>query len=124
MTPTQFKKLNAEWAKKLKDSGFKDIEGSNGRMDIDKALNNVVTKYDQISYAAKEDYYRMAGHFLHDKEFESDFDRMIWEKHSNGVAITDIVKALIKAGYKAYKRKVHERLQKLVAEMKSHVNKK
>lgn len=120
MTPTQFKKLNAEWAKKLKASGFKDIESSNGRMDIDKALNNVVTKYDQISYAAKEDYYRLAGQFLHDNDFESEFDKIIWENHSSGVAITVIVKILSAKGHKAYKRKVHERLQKLVAEMKTY----
>lgn len=126
MTPNskEFKELQELWYKKLKKKGFKDIESKSGLLDVDKALNNVATHYTQATFTIKEDYYRLAGQFFHDHAFDTKFDRYIWENHSNGVSIRNIVKILRAMGYRTYKREVHERLQFLVKEMKTYATKK
>lgn len=113
----EFKKLESIWYAKAARSGFRDIENKSGRMDTDKALNNIVTKYTQTTYKAKEDYYRLAGQFLNDYAFKTKLERLVWEMHSEGVSIRNIVLAAKRKGFKAYRRKIHELLQKLVSEM-------
>lgn len=124
MDPTQFKKLKLEWYKKLAKSGFRDIENENGRMDIGKSLHNIVQKYDQNSYAEKEEYYRLAGRFLWDYPFPSKQERLIWELHSEGVAIDDIYVELKKKRMSKGRRQIWLLIRKYAVEMRTHIGKK
>ncbi len=80
-------------------------------------LRQFVMNYKKEASENKEEYYRMAGHFLHDHKFESTSDKIIWRLHSEGVSIVDIVYYLKSKKFKTYKRKVHETIQKLAEEM-------
>lgn len=112
----KFKALQNKWYSKLKDSGFNDIERDGDQLKTDP-MQNVTTFYNQDCFEAKQTYYRMVGEFLHNYKFEDIKERLIWELHSEGVSIRDSVIELKKRGYKAYKRQVHETIQKLVKEM-------
>lgn len=88
---TEFEKIQAEWDKKLKESGFVDQEQRDGRL---KSWSNKYKTGDPVRYQAKEEYYRAAGQFLYDHKFERPVERRIWELHSQGMARLNIVKAL------------------------------
>jgi len=118
----QFSTLQAEWYKKLKDSGFNDIERKNGDI-IHSAEDNIVTHYDQNSFEAKRDYNRLAGQFLHDYKFKSNLERLVWEHHVEGMSIRNIVKTLKAKRINVYKRKIHELLNRLIEEMVTRARK-
>ena len=85
----KFKALQSQWYKKLKKSGFEDIENSKGDLKkYESATWNRNTKHtteERVeSRKAKADYYRIAGQFLHDYLFETALDKKIWTLHSIG----------------------------------------
>lgn len=49
------------------------------------------------SWEAKQEYYIMAEHFLNEYKFKSNFERIIWEYHTNGMSARNILKTLKKA---------------------------
>lgn len=115
----EFKKLQKVWARKLKQSGFDDIEQD------EDTLKNWASTYFRgkhhgfyfseslIFHSAKEEYYRLATHFLNDHEFENPINRVIWQMHSEGKSIRDIVKHLSKLRIKIARNKVHYTCQNL-----------
>lgn len=80
-------------------------------------MRQFVLNYRKEVSENKEEYYRMAGHFLHDHKFENPTEKLIWSMHGDGVSIIDIVLYLRSRKIKTYKRKVHETIQKLADEM-------
>lgn len=89
MDPKQLKKLKALWEKKLKKSGFEDIEQKDGRL---KAWHShrFAVEAKKTVFEAKAEYYRKAEHFLNDAQFSSKKERRVWELHSQGVSERDI----------------------------------
>ncbi len=85
----QFNNLKSLWYKKLADSGFTDIENSEGLLNTwasePRSYNTV------LSSESKQEYYRLAGHFLHDYKFANTTDKIIWQYHSDGISHRDIV---------------------------------
>lgn len=99
------------WDKKLKESGFEDIEcrktgllkqwsgkifyGSTLITDdnfLDK-INKINKKfgYGSLTYKESEvEYFRLASQCLHDKEFKSEIHKNIWELHSDGFSYSEI----------------------------------
>ncbi len=117
----EFKDLSKEWAKKLKKSGFEDIETSDGNLRVydsyklfQSGPRHCMTP-DWI--AAKESYYRSAEHFLNRHVFNSPVERKIWALHSEGVSIRNILK-VVKSKSITNKSIVHQIVRKLVKEMK------
>lgn len=110
--PKTLNQLYAIWDKKLKRSGFNDIEQ---RKDENlKTWSSIFPlRHSTVSIYAKQEYYRAAGHFLYDHKFETPIQRRMWELHSQGVSIRHIVKMLDKQNITTYKRQVHEILQSL-----------
>lgn len=96
MTTKPSKELQAEWDKKLKESGFEDIENGLGHLKL-WSRSFGVHHPDSARVEAAQEYYSMAGKFLHDYEFTSEMQKTIWEYHANGLSIRDIVKVLGKA---------------------------
>lgn len=91
-TKQSLNKLQNIWYRKLKSSGFKDIEG-----DYDIAITSGVLSIKRFqdrnsydSFKNKERYYQLAGHFLHENTFDSDLHKNIWELHSEGLSYRDI----------------------------------
>jgi hypothetical protein len=128
-----FKKLQDRWTKKLEDSGFVDIEQpEHFKSGVpDGALKTWVgRKYSKPSapdietLQEREEYYRLAGQFLWSHKFSSGAERLIWELHSNGKSIRNIVKELKTKNHRRMegrlvnKRLVHETVQRLVKTMK------
>jgi hypothetical protein len=123
----EFKALQKEWDKKLADSGFQDAEHPGGD---DKWLKvssaNIIshkrakgdTAEDRAAYLLhKQEYYRIAGHFLYDYNFTSEIDKLVWELHSDGKTERAIVKVLRDNKLKVGKFLVWQVLKRLKAEM-------
>ncbi len=109
MNPSQFKKLQAKWYKKLKAEGFRDIE-------VVEPTTRVYGS--QVTIEAKQYYYQIANRFLTEHIFENKRDKIIWEYHANGMSIRNIVKTLKKVRIKTYRRAVWETVSKLRKIMK------
>lgn len=92
---TDLLKLRREWAKKLKDSGFHDIESFSET--IEKADSNRLNVH-KGSRSAKQDedaangesYYRAAGIFLHQFSFETEKDRLVFSLWADGASYRSI----------------------------------
>lgn len=112
----KFKNLQSKWYKKLANSKFKDIETADGQ--LREFHYRIPLIADPIKARAKEEYYRLAGQFLHDHAFASKTEAYIWELHSQAISIRNIVKRLRnKKGIKTHKRHIHETIQRLASEM-------
>lgn len=113
----EFKKLSKAWEKKLKRSGFEDIEQpadfKSGAPDGNlkqwsASFFSAPSRFNPQTYQAKEEYYRMAGQFLHQYEFTNKIERLIWQEHSEGHSPDTITKTLEARGIKAvFGRKVN-----------------
>jgi hypothetical protein len=124
-----FRDLEKKWYDKLADKGFKDLERRNkwgreeGRLKTDP-LENIPHFYNVEQFQIKEEYYRMAGQFLHEYKFKTALERIIWDMHTQGISVRNIVKKLQSKGHTAYKDLVHGAIKRLAAEMRTSVRKK
>lgn len=122
----EYKKLESIWDKKLKDSGFEDIEQKDGNLKSWSKrkfwLNIKNTRYEdrKVSYDSEEEYYRMAGHFLYEYEFSSKREKLMWSLHAEGATMVGIAKILKQKGYKHFggKSNVGRMILVLAAKMK------
>ena len=125
----EFKKLNKLWYGKLKKEGFQDIERQDkigareGRL-INSSLPHIIENYTVDQFEVKREYYRMAGQFLHEYKFKTALERIIWDMHTQGISVRNIVKKLQSKGHTAYKDLVHGAIKRLAAEMRTSVRKK
>lgn len=110
------KSLTKKWYKKLEDSGFEDIEAADGNL---KRWSNKFYLRDstRVLFESKQEYYRMAGHFLHETSFRNERERLIWELHSEGIGVEDTISILKTRRFKAYKDLVHGAIVRLRKEM-------
>lgn len=78
-----FKKLKAQWDKKLKESGFEDIEQADGNL---KIWHSTIfkNKFYKPRSEAKIEYYRLAGQLLWSYTFKSKNERDVWALHCEG----------------------------------------
>lgn len=87
---TEFEKLQAVWDKKLKDSGFNDIETRDDRL---KSWSTKLFFYHQAdAWEAKRSYYQMAENFLTEYKFDTEREKTIWAYHAEGISCRDIAK--------------------------------
>lgn len=106
------------WAKKLKDSGFVDIEYPGGtlRSTSPQSFKNKSL----IAFETTREYYILAEHFLHEYQFKTELERVIWEYHANGLSVRDISDTLKKVKISKLKRTaVWEILKRLDAELRT-----
>lgn len=117
--PTDLKSQTTIWYKKLKDSGFVDIEHKSGM--VKAGVPNSAHYHDATLRELTLDYYRMAQHFLNNNKFETEQDRVIWTYRTEGLSIREIVKVLNKATRKKTNRiRIWKTVQKLEQEMKDY----
>lgn len=78
-----FIKLQREWAKKLRASGFQDIERHNGSLQVTKC-----DREDRIRLADPRgwaEYRTLAARWLHVKVWPSRLRKRQWELHAEGI---------------------------------------
>jgi len=89
---TEYERIRDVWYKKLKDSGFEDIEQPGGSINIG-APRSIHFQEEDLRQIT-QDYYCMAYHFLNSYEFDSELERVIWDYHTNGLSNRAIGKLL------------------------------
>lgn len=97
MTPrkkTSFEELQALWYKKLKKSGFDDIEQAGGT--ANRTTTRSINFLDPELRDTIESYYRMCHHFLNEYKFTTALEKAIWQYHSDGLSIRDVADTLRK----------------------------
>jgi hypothetical protein len=118
----KFNKLKDKWYKKLEKEGFVDCEQDEDN--LKQWDSSIFSRYNQHTIGAKQEYYSLAGVFLHTKEFESPRHKLIWTFHAEGLSLDDISLKIKKLGYKRWSRStVHIIITNLAKEMmKTHGN--
>lgn len=89
----EFLALQEKWYKKLKKSGFEDVETPDGKLK-EWDSNFFRQQYDGIKVKAKERYYQLAGQFLHSHRFKNRLHRKIFKLHSQGFNKVEILKLI------------------------------
>lgn len=103
----EFKKLQDKEYKKLKESGFEDIEDMRlPEPPLKKWHNLVFRKLDLNKIEDATTYFEAARKLLLTYKFESVTHKQIWELHSEGLSYRQIERAINKKGFK--KRMIHE----------------
>lgn len=112
-------KLKKIWYKKLKDSGFGDIEYDENWMKSCLPRPNATIR-DPLVRETVQAYYNMASHFLNEYKFEEELDKVIWEYHTEGISPRNIIKLLkaAKIKRKVYRKFIEDKIKRFEATMK------
>jgi hypothetical protein len=81
----EFKVLQKYWYELLRDTGFKDIENTEGLLK-EWDFNFFRMRFNAIQYEATKSYYDQARHLLHTFEFKNEMEKAIWELHCEGLS--------------------------------------
>lgn len=128
--PDDFKKLQDKWYKKLKDSGFEDIEQDEQRLKrwdsmyfitrhtsfVGNSAKQVAGSHRKLStdqFKSQQEYYQLAGVFLHNHQFKDSKERTIWELHSEGYPTSDIYKVMKAKKQAVYLEGIHKTIKAL-----------
>lgn len=118
--PKTYPELREVWYKKLKDSGFEDIEADKHNTAGGMGWSNKFkTAETARNWESKREYYSMAGRFLHEYKFKNERERIIWEYWANGLSVRNIAKTLTKVSLVMTRDKVWRTLKPLIEKMKS-----
>lgn len=116
----EFLKLQALWYKKAKKSGFEDIEREELHLKkwssatFMEKKNGSYFNEKKVYYDSVQEYYQMAGRFLHDYAFETPLEKTIWAYHADGISVRKIANILKKKEAKGmYYFKVQTIVKKL-----------
>lgn len=96
--PEDFKKLERIWYEKLRRSGFKDIENNHVRGKPLKQFEGSYFKarYSPLKFESQQQYFTMASQFLHEYQFQTEFERQVWGLHVEGMHLRQIAKIVKK----------------------------
>lgn len=97
-----FKDIYKEWNKKLKDSGFEDVEEDSKDTKEERLLKQKSTNaYRQASELEREsrlDYFCFVGYLAHNTVFPTDLEKLVMIRHSEGAMIKNIVDEIASRG--------------------------
>lgn len=113
--PKTYQQLRDVWYKRLKRSGFNDIEDSEGNL---KDFTYKQVKRHLHVWESSGHYFELATSFLNEHEFESSRDRIIWEYHANALSTRDIAKLLKRVRITTNRQTVWDTISKLQTIMK------
>jgi len=103
----EFKALEKDWYRKLKEQGFVDIEKQIGSRQVLWSKSKV-----KEDIYERSEYYRQLQNKIHTAKFDSDFDRTVMTLTAQGYMIKDIVKVLAAQGDSGYRGTVRYRIRK------------
>ena len=94
------KKLQEEWYKKLKDSGFKDIEDASEDLRANRKIKGSFHGRTAVQRKCKEEYFlRMSQIFAHPETvFRNDLEKFVLKRYLEGALIRHIVDELLCLG--------------------------
>lgn len=104
-------KLKAEWNKKLKDSGFEDIERADGTLKPEVDYRSLDGTRGNGLKDARQEYDDIVQHFLNHGNFTNLVDYTVWKLHSEGMSYRDISNELKLTFYRV--RSTVKKIQKL-----------
>lgn len=104
------------WYKKLKETGFNDLENSQGFLKAYASSNFSQTS--PHAHESRREYYYLCQQFLNEFKFDSELQKAIWEYHTNGISYRDIAKTVRKVFEDQYKNNLEYILKKHSAEEK------
>lgn len=87
-----FRRLNAEWREKLKESGFKDLEDAANPDRPIEPFNVRTARWEDREAVQK--YFRQADDYLRLATFKTKAERRIWELHCSGLTTYQIARKL------------------------------
>lgn len=101
MSKPNLQQLQQKWYRKLEEQGFKDIEDTQGRLKTwtGHALHDEFAEplpehhrkeSSKIHKTSQQEYYRLVGQFLFDKEFPNKEYRKVWQLHAEGKSYKEI----------------------------------
>lgn len=91
---TAFDDLRDEWYKKLKEDGFTDVESVDEKLIGRWSTSNFTRVRTRVNMEQTLEYYNIAGHFLFDYKFEDEFDKQVWQYHTEGMTVREISEIL------------------------------
>lgn len=116
----EFRKLQRDWYKKLKEDGFEDIEDTNSKEEFLKEWHSssFQLSHDPATFEAKQEYFYLATKFLSSYQFPTEVERIIWTLHAEGKSLREIAVDLQTKGHRLFKDKVHHIVKNLEAVMR------
>lgn len=93
---TNLKELQKHWYRKLKDSGFNDIEAVNNPLTSEPLLKEWDSSWfhlrnSPVLFKLKQDYFYLGEHFLEaNRECLTPLEVQIWTHHLNGLGVRQI----------------------------------
>lgn len=113
---SELKAAQKIWYAKLKASGFEDIENEKGHI---KKESSFFTKKDVVvQFEPTQVYFYNATQFLNDHKFDNEYDKIVWEHHSNGLSSRKIATAIKATGLKSN----YDRVQKIILKLRRIMN--
>ncbi len=114
-----------EWNEKLRDSGFTDIETSNGHLKKFDSIHFFDTcnkrNMHPIQIEAKLEYHLRASQFLTIYEFISDIEKEIWMMHADGKSVRVIALSVRHKDPGANKDKISGIIRRIRTDFKKFV---
>jgi len=93
-TSEEFRELRKLWMKKLKDSGFKDIERHHSEYRLVQEYDDIRLRKHFRSMDSVDYYYSEAMEFLEFHSFKDETDREIWEGHVQGMTARETLRMI------------------------------
>jgi hypothetical protein len=102
----KFLLLQEKWYRKLRESGWVDIEKNNFLINYhsmklsrectynSRANRGEVSRATRAYQESRRQYYRIAAQFLYSHKFQHPLHKRIWQLHVNGVSQRDIAKII------------------------------
>lgn len=104
-------KLKLKWNKRLKDSGFEDIENADGSLKPEVDYRSMDSTRGDILHDGRQEYYYVAQDFLNRGKFATLLDYTVWKLHTEGTSYRDIGNELKLTFYKV--RSIVKKIQRL-----------
>lgn len=115
--------LAEKWNDKLEASGLENIEQEDGNLKL-WSSHFFKSRFNATIFSAKEEYYRVAGHFLHDYPFKNRVSREVWKLHSEGMGMKNILPSIKKMRLKVNAKQISELINQFSEMMMTQWQKK
>lgn len=89
----EFKALLQSWNEKLKKDGFNDAETGPYLKEWDSFYFQA--RHDPLTFKLHADYFNLAHQFLNSHKFISEYEKAIWNMHSEGLGYREIAKKIV-----------------------------
>jgi len=113
--PNQLKQLKATWKKKLKESGFEDIEEEkNGVWHLKQHSQGALKRYDEnhITQQAKSIFYETLSIRIGETSFPNELEEQIMMAYSEGITQAEIKRRMMRLGIKRHRETIYKIIYK------------